>query len=274
MSRKNSNRMGPPVKPAQQPTANPLLNFVKPTLFVDLPSKGRGYSEGHPLKGQEVIEVFQMTARDEDILTSESLIKKGIVIDRFVENILVDKTVSVDSLLIGDKNAILIDSRIMGYGADYNTEIVCPSCFTKQSVSYDLNDKSVYHGESHEVNENGNYHVKLPQSGITLEIQQLTSKEEGLIVKRMTERKKKKTDETTVTDQYKLMVVSANGVTDKGQVNQFIDLMPLRDSLTLKKFYKEISPNVELKFDFTCKSCEYNQELEVPLGAEFFWPRQ
>jgi len=274
MSRNNSDRMGPPVKPAEQPAENPLLNFVKPTLFVDLPSKGKGYPEGHPLKDQEVIEVYQMTAKDEDILTSESLIKKGIVIDRFVYNILVDKSISVDSLLIGDKNAVLIDSRITGYGPEYNTEIVCPSCFTKQSVSYDLNDKSIYYGTENDTNENGFHELKLPQSGITLEIKQLTSKEEALMVKRLTDQKKSKKNESAVTDQYKLMVVSANGVTDREQLNQFIDLMPLKDSLTLKKFYREVSPNVELKFNFTCKSCEYSQELEVPLGAEFFWPKQ
>lgn len=274
MSRNNNDRIGPPVEPAQQPTENPLLNFVKPTLFVDLPSKGKGYPEGHPLKDQEVIEVFQMTAKDEDILTSESLIKKGIVLDRFIQNILVDKSIQLDSILIGDKNAILIDSRITGYGPDYNTEIVCPSCFTKNQVTYDLNDKSIHYGSSLEPNEKGLYELKLPQSGVALEIKQLTSKEERLIVERMTDSKKKKKDESTVTDQYKLMVVSANGVQDKGMVNQFIDLMPLKDSLTLKKFYKEISPNVELKFDFACKSCGYEQELEVPLGAEFFWPKQ
>jgi len=274
MSRNNRARTSPPVKAAEQPAENPLLNFVKPTIFVDLPSKGKGYPDGHALKDQEVVEVFQMTAKDEDILTSESLIKKGIVIDRFVKNILVDKSIQIDSLFIGDKNAILIDSRISGYGPDYETEIVCPSCFTKQSVSYDLNDKSTYYGSDVETNENGFYELKLPQSGIILEIKQLTSKEESLMVQRLTDQKKGKRDESAVTDQYKLMVVSANGVTDRNQLNQFIDLMPLKDSLTLKKFYKEISPNVELKFDFTCKSCGYEQELEVPLGAEFFWPKQ
>ena len=215
-----------------------------------------------------------MTAKDEDILTSESLIKKGIVIDRFVKNILVDKSIQVDSLFIGDKNAILIDSRISGYGPDYNTEIVCPSCFTKQSVSYDLNDKLIYYGSKNTINENGFYELKLPQSGVALEIKQLTSKEESLMVQRLTDQKKNKRDESAVTDQYKLMVMSANGVTDREQLNQFIDLMPLKDSLTLKKFYRDVSPNVELKFNFTCNSCEYSQELEVPLGAEFFWPKQ
>ena len=275
MSRNNSDRTGPPIQPAQQPVQNnnPLLNFVKPTNFVTLPSKGK-YPEGHPLKDKEVVEVYQMTAKDEDILTSETLIKNGIVIDRFVENILVDKSIIVDTLYIGDKNAILLESRKLGYGVEYDTEIICPNCFEKNSLSYDLNDAGIYFGSEEGVNEKGNYVFELPETKVKLELKILTSKDESLIFKRMSSSKKKNQNESAVTDQYKLMVVSANGVTDRGQINEFIEVLPIKDSLSLKKYYKKITPNIDMKFDFVCKSCGYEQELEVPLGAEFFWPKR
>ena len=275
MSRNNSDRTGPPIQPAQQPVqnSNPLLNFVKPTNFVTLPSKGK-YPEGHPLKDKEVVEVYQMTAKDEDILTSETLIKNGIVIDRFVENILVDKSIIVDTLYIGDKNAILLESRKLGYGVEYDTEIICPNCFEKNSLSYDLNDAGIYFGSEEGVNEKGNYVFELPETKVKLELKILTSKDESLIFKRMSSSKKKNQNESAVTDQYKLMVVSANGVTDRGQINEFIEVLPIKDSLSLKKYYKKITPNIDMKFDFVCKSCGYEQELEVPLGAEFFWPKR
>jgi|7_EtaG_2_1085326.scaffolds.fasta_scaffold16012_4 hypothetical protein len=276
MSRNNSDRTGPPIKPAQQPVqnSNPLLNFVKPTNFVTLPSKGKHYADNHPLKDQEVIEVYQMTAKDEDILTSESLIKNGIVIDRFVENIIVNKSISIDSLLIGDKNAILLESRKLGYGAEYDTEVMCPSCFETNTLNYDLNEANINFGSEAEINENGNFIFELPETKIKLELKLLTSKDESLIFKRMTDSKKNKSNESAVTDQYKLMVVSANGVTDRGQLNEFIEVLPLKDSISLKKYYKKVTPNIDMKFDFTCKSCGYEQELEVPLGAEFFWPKR
>ena len=275
MSRNNQDRTGtPPPQAEAPPTNNPLLNFVKPTHFVELPSKGKGYPEGHPLNLKETIEVYQMTAKDEDILTSEALIKQGVVLDRFIENIVLDKSINLNSLLLGDKNAILVESRILGYGHEYSAEMICPNCFTNCTIDYDLGDRKLYFGSDKETNENGNYSLKLPESGVELEVRLLTSEDEAKMIKRNTNTKKKKSANSLVTDQYKLMISSANGISDRPQLNEFVEMMPLKDSLTLKKFYREITPNVELKFDFTCKSCEYEQELEVPLGAEVFWPKQ
>ena len=101
------------------PAALSPLNFVAPTEFVELPSKGQGYSSDHPLSGKDVIEIKFMTAKEEDILTSATLLKKGIAIDRFMQNIICDKNIKIDDLLIGDKNAILIAARASGYGATY-----------------------------------------------------------------------------------------------------------------------------------------------------------
>ena len=104
----------------QQPNQNQSgLNFVVPTEFVELPSGGKYYTDGHPLTGQETIEIKFMTAKDEDILTSRSLLKKGLAINRFLQNIIVNNEVKVDDLLIGDKNAILTAARVSGYGPEY-----------------------------------------------------------------------------------------------------------------------------------------------------------
>ena len=91
--------------PVQQQQAEQPLQFVTPTEFVELPSAGRFYPEGHALHGAETIEIRHMTAKDEDILTSRSLLKKGVAIDRLLRNVIVDRSIKVDDLLIGDKNA-------------------------------------------------------------------------------------------------------------------------------------------------------------------------
>ena len=122
----------PPIQQAQQ-TEQPL-QFVTPTEFVELPSRGKFYPSEHPLHNVETLEVRHMTARDEDILTSRSLLKKGVAIDRFLQNIVVDRRVKVEDLLIGDKNAIIIASRISGYGPRYDANVLCPSCVS--SVEY------------------------------------------------------------------------------------------------------------------------------------------
>ena len=67
-------------------------------------------------------------------------------------------------------------------------------------------------------------------SKISLEIRLLTGSDD-LLIKRAT--KNKQQAEFSVMDQYKLMIVSANGVEDRTQINQFVELMPIRDSKKL-----------------------------------------
>jgi hypothetical protein len=137
--RNNEDRLGPPVMEdtsaasVQQPTVPQTagLQFVSPTEFVDLPSGGKFYPEGHPLHGKDTLEIKFMTAKEEDILTSKSLLKKGVAIDRMLQNLIVDNNVKLDYLLSGDKNAILIVSRISGYGSEYAVRLSCPACSQK-----------------------------------------------------------------------------------------------------------------------------------------------
>ena len=116
------------------------FNFIVPTEVVDLPSKGKYYPEGHPLKGVDSIEIRHMTAKEEDILTSQSLIKKGLAITKLLQSIIIDKSIRVDDLLIGDKNALLVASRIHGYGPEYNVTLNCPNCGARFETVADLND--------------------------------------------------------------------------------------------------------------------------------------
>jgi hypothetical protein len=123
------------------------FSFVVPTEFVELPSQGKFYPEGHPLRGARYIEIKQMTAKEEDILTSRTLLKKGVALDRVISNLIVDKRIDPDSLLVGDRNAIIIATRVSGYGNEYTTKVTCPNCATVQEYNFDLNDASIYHGD-------------------------------------------------------------------------------------------------------------------------------
>ena len=112
----------PPQVMTQGGEENPF-SFVIPTEFVELPSKGLFYPPNHPLHNQETIEIKQMTAKEEDILTSRSLLKKGVAIERVISSVIMDKRIKPATLLVGDRNAIIIAARISGYGSDYATKI-------------------------------------------------------------------------------------------------------------------------------------------------------
>ena len=94
--------------------------FKFPTEVVDLPSKGLLYPEDHPLASGQV-EIKYMTAKEEDILTNQNYLAKGIVVDKLLQSMVVTKF-SYNDLLLGDKNAILVAARVLGYGKDYEFE--------------------------------------------------------------------------------------------------------------------------------------------------------
>jgi len=254
------------------------LAFAAPTLFVELPSKGKFYKPGSPLHGKETLEIKFMTAKEEDILTSKALIKKGVVLDRLLESVLVDKSVSVNELLVGDRNALLIDSRISGFGSKYTTSVSCPACNTvaKHSFLLDenkkLTDGSVPEHLCDKVKhiEGKLFSITLPQTGVSVNIRLMDGNDEKAIVQ-ITEANKNSAIDSSNTQQLKLLIDSAEGEKDKKLISQFIDVMPVRDSRFLKEAYKAITPNVDLTQRFECKACEYSADMEVPFNLEFFW---
>lgn len=172
------------------------FNFVVPTEFVDLPSKGQFYPQHHPLHKCENVELRHMTAKDEDTLTSKSYIKKGVVLDRLLKDLLVDKSIDPTTLLSGDKNALLVAARISGYGSDYETKVSCPNCNTTQLSTFDLNEcvktKYTTYGlglDEVQLTENCTFTTILPLSKIKIEFKLLNGLDELEITKKLQEKK-------------------------------------------------------------------------------------
>ena len=272
---KNINADAPPTHATQG--AMEGFSFVVPTEFVELPSQGRFYPEGHPLHGETCIEIKQMTAKEEDMLTSRSLLKKGIALDRMVKSLIVDKRVNPNSLLIGDKNAIIIATRVSGYGNIYETKVNCPSCGENQKYSFDLNKGTVYHGENFEQlsiidNEDGTFEVELPKTKINLTFRLLSGEDEKTLVDSMQEDRKGKGQERLVTKQLANMVVAVNGDPSIEARRFLINNIPSMDSRHLRLAYRLAAPNIDLTQVFECSACDFEQKMEVPLSADFFWP--
>jgi DNA-directed RNA polymerase subunit M/transcription elongation factor TFIIS len=265
----------------ETPSAQPL-SFVVPTDFVDLPSRGEAYLPNHPLHKQTSVEVRFMTAKEEDILTSQALLEKGLALDRLIQNILVNKLIKVESLLIGDKNAILMNARKNGYGPDYNTTVSCPRCGATSDAEYDLNEvENKYLPTSAELEENdiesggaGTFYVMLPTCKVSVEFRLLTSEDEALILKLSERRRKKKAVDKLVTDQLKLLVLSANGETDGKILGQFVESLSLHDTRALREAYEVVAPNIEMKEVFVCGDCGHEDDINFPVTTDFFWPQQ
>ena len=280
MSRNNEERLGarksadpaPPMAPSGE-----SFSFATPTEFVDLPTGGKHYPEGHPLHGKDSVEIRYMTAKDEDILSSTTLLKKGIALDRLIQNIIVDKSININTLYIGDKNAILIAARVTGYGEKYSAKTPCPNCASIVEFEYDLSNLKIDSGRDWQDYDIKNHTddrfiITLPQTKVQVEVRLLTSKDEDYLSQLRENKKKRNLPESNLTDQLRMITVSVNGHSDPKSLSAFVEGLPAGDSRYLRNAYEQVLPNVDMSQEFSCKICGHVQEVAVPLTAGFFWP--
>jgi len=238
-----------------------------PTEVVDLPSRGLLYPKDSPLSSG-TIEVKYMTAREEDILTSANLIKKGIVVEKLLEALIVDKSIKVSDLLIGDKNAVLIAARILAYGKQYNLE------YDGQQIEVDLTklkdkklDESIV---SAGVNE---FEFELPATKRKLTLKLLTSGDENEIDKEVAGYEKVGDGiGYGLTTRLKHQIVSIDGDTKRASINSFVDNEFLsRDSMAFRTYVNEIMPDVDMTSTYV-DSDGIEKEFTVPMTVTFLWP--
>lgn len=276
MRRNNEDRLMGGHKPTPSEDAPQMPNpmdFVTPTQFVDLPSKGR-YPEGHPLKGKDSIEIRYMTAKDEDVLTNRSLLKKGIAIDRLIQNLIVDKSINARHLYVGDRNAIIVFARASAYGADYKAKVQCPACGEQSKFQFDLGDYEMFDGNDTEETDieykgDGTFTTTLPLSKIVARIRPLMGQDEIDLV---SSGKGKDVTNDMITKQMKHFVVDFNGYEDQKTIDYVVDNMVAIDSRYIRDCFKLISPDIVMNQDFVCKHCEHKEVMSVPFGTDFFWP--
>lgn len=247
-----------------------------PTEVVDLPSKGLLYPKDSPLAGG-TIELKYMTAKEEDILTSRNLIQKGIVLDKLLESVIVDESVSLDDLLLGDKNAIMIATRILGYGKEYTVQLTDPSTGDKQEETFDLTeikdkvlDTKLFKSGTNE------FEFELPASKVKIIFRLLTHKEEKEIdteLKALRKFSKESGITSEITTRLKKAILSVGGDTSIKRINEFVDNELLsRDSLAFREYLVKITPDVDMSFTFISESTGEDTEMDIPLDVEFFWP--
>ena len=282
--RNNQKRLGPNGPQASDVAppimTAPTLSYVVPTEFVELPSRGRLYPKDHPLHGEEAIEIRFMTAKEEDILSSAVLIKKGLAIERLLENLIVNKDIDAKSLLVGDRSAIMIAARISSYGSSYDTIVACSACGQQSDLMFDLSNSKLtgecfndkYLNESQiKLDDNGLFLVDLPRSQVQVCLRMSTVYDEQNIAASGQESDKEV--DSLVTDVLNTLIASVDGHFERHIVSNFIENMPAADSRYIRKIYTELVPDVSIKQDFFCLECGSREEREVVLSADFFWPR-
>jgi hypothetical protein len=250
------------------------FGFEVPVETVPLPSRGVTYPADSPMHGKETVNIRAMTAREEDILTSKALIKKGTVISELLKSCIAEEGFDADIALTGDRNALMVALRITGYGSEYKVEVDCPACGQRSKQGFDLASLPIKRLEIAPVAVGANlFEAKLPVTKKSVRWKFLTGVEEREI-SQMTERKKKQgqLNDNLVTTRLTYSIASIEGITDKTKIGFFIRNMPARDSLFLRKLIDKNEPGIDMKSWMDCPSCLESSEVKLPLGASFFWP--
>jgi len=240
-----------------------------PTETVELPSKGLLYPKDNPLSSGKV-EMKYMTAKEEDILTNQNYIRKGIVLDKLMQSLIVSDC-NYDDLVVGDKNAIMVASRILGYGKDYTFD------YNGEEVTVDLSEiEPKWINEEHLVESHTNeFHYTLPHSETEITFKILNNKDEKAIEAEVKGLKKiNKLASPELSTRLKQMILSVGGDDSKKTIREFVDKQFLaRDSRALREHIKEIQPDMDLTFDYYPEDGDDTQEnVKIPIGVTFFWP--
>lgn len=255
--------------------ANETSPFRIPTEFVPLPSFGLVYPPNSPLHNVKEIELRYMTAADEDILTSRSLLRSGKAIDSVLQSCIVDKRIDAEQLISGDKNALVTFLRVSGYGPEYKVEISCPSCGEESKHEFDLSQlemktleiEPVEHGENR-------FSFTLPTTGVEIEFKFLNSAEEKEISDAQDKLKRSTHSpiDRNVTTRLKNTIISVGGNSDPTFINQFVDTLNVRDSRAIRKYMENNTPDLDMEQEFSCVHCGHRGEVDIPITVGFFWP--
>ena len=243
-----------------------MAEFKFPTEEVELPSKGLVYPKDNPLSSGK-IEMKYMTAKEEDILTNQNYIKQGVVIDKLLKSLIISK-VNYDDLIVGDKNAVLIAARILGYGKDYDFQ------YKGEEVTIDLTElETQYLDESTMIDGKNEFAYTLPHTNTAITYKLLTNRDEKKIEAEIKGLKKiNKQASPELSTRLKFMITFVNGETENKTIREFVDnYMLARDSRSFRENIKNTQPDIQMKFTFTGESGT-EEDATIPMTAGFFWP--
>jgi len=250
-----------------------MSQYDFPTQVISLPSEGRCYPKDNPLSSGQ-LEIKYMTAREEEILSSQNLIRKGVVLDKLFESIIVDSSINPDDIILGDKNAIMLATRILGYGPEYQIEME-DEYGDKKKIEVDLGKVQTKEINLDTLNEQNTYKFTTPVGKNELEFKLLTHGDEKAIdtdVKAMRKFNKGGVS-SELTTRYRYIIKTVDGKEDTKSIVDFINNKFLaRDTRAFRDYIASISPDVNMEFEYENPETGEKEARPIPMGVGFFWP--
>ena len=248
--------------------------YYIPTEVITLPSEGKCYPQDNPLSCGE-LEIKYMTAKEEEILASQNLISKGVVLDKLFESIIADKKINIDDIIIGDKNAIVLATRILGYGPEYKIQV--PSIEGQTEIQIDLSKVQTKDVDLDKLNRENIYEWVTPVGKNVIKWRMLTHGDEKMIDTdvRAMNRLNKDGASAELTTRYRYMIKSVDGKEDTKSIVDFVNNKFLaRDTRAFRTHIKELQPDMKMEFEYDNPNTGEKEMTPIPMGVGFFWPSE
>lgn len=249
--------------------------YTPPANVVKLPSRGLTYPPESPLYRCESLDIKAVTAKEENILSSTALIKKGIVLTELMRACITNRMVNPEEMLVGDRNAVLVSIRVSAYGPRYSAKVTCPECDEVSENDFDLSRLSLKTLDTEPVGGPGTneFEFRLPTSGKTVRFKLMDASSVAKLDRDMEAIRKKTGRDQGVTLRLISQATQMEGVKPE-HLAKAIESLPASDSRAWRIYMDRMSPGVDMEQEFECDSCGKISEVEIPIGTEFFWPSE
>lgn len=263
-----------PPSPAEAHPADD--EYAPPVSSVKLPSKGLVYPGDNPLYLCESLDIKSVTAKEENILASPALIKKGIVLTELMKACITNRSIDPDTMLVGDRNAVLVAIRISAYGPRYQARVTCPECGEAQDHDFDLSKLTLKTLDVQPAGGPGNneFDFQLPQSKKEVRFKLMDANTVSRLDRDLEAVRKRTGRDQGVTLRLMAQVTAMAGVKEPKNMAKAIESLPASDARAWRVYMDKIAPGVDMEQDFECESCGKVSEVEIPVGTEFFWPSE
>ena len=236
---------------------------------IELPSKGKFYDN---IPGK--LHIRPMTGGEEQILATSRLVRQGVAIDMIFEQCIKER-INTEELLSVDRTYLLIYLRGISYTPEYEVEIKCPECSSKFSTTLDLNTLDV---DGCPVDFEPDQLVgKLPTTGFRFKYRLPTGADEQVITKHRETLIKEygdKNEDDTLIFRTSILLEYIEGVNDRRELAHLLKKLPINDVAHLRNTISAPPFGVNTEIGIICPSCNAQFEIDLPLEANFFFPRK
>lgn len=246
-----------------------------PVESIPLPTRGAIYSPDSTLYNREVLQIKSMTAREEDILASPAFHKEGTSLTHLIQSCLIDKSINSEEMIMGDRMALMVGIRVTGYGPEYHAVSNCQSCSYKNEFIVDLSKLGIKRLKIDPIKPGENkFEFVLPVTKKRVVFKYATERDnrERSIASKNIQKAFGNSVTNNITSFLENAIISIEGTSDRAKIKHFVLNMPAFDSKSLRTFINENEPGMDMRCEFVCKNCSQNNETNLPMTTEFFWP--